>query len=376
MRRVPISSVKPGMKVGHRVYNSSGKILLNRGVTLTQTYINSLIRFGIPALYVTGCLPGAVSSDFLPDTTVEDVIYDNTRVKAIKQAKTILMRTSVSKNLQEMISEMLDQVLQSRSIMVNLIDIRNLDDYLFGHSINVCVLSLLTGASIGMDKASLVNLGMGAILHDIGKMLIPPQILNKPGKVTEEEFRQLKKHPEYSFEILAGGGFVKKTSAYIALQHHERFNGSGYPRGLSGSQISVSSQIVGIADVYDAMTADRVYCSANLPNDVYEMLAACGDYLFDYDIVKAFLSNIAAYPSGTVVGLNSNEIGVVTDTPEGLPLHPRLKIIFNQDGYCQEPYHLEMAKNIDLCITKIFKYDEVKKLESKVSDTLCTKGSW
>lgn len=381
MRRVPISSVQPGMKVGHVVYNSLGQILLNRGVALTQAYINSLIQFGIPALYIT--------DDFLPDVRVEDVIDDHTRVKAIKQVKTILTRTSVSQTiledeaavLQKTVCEMLDQLLNSPSVMVNLVDIRNLDDYLFGHSVNVCVLSLLTGASLGMEKASLINLGMGAILHDIGKMLIPHHILNKPGKVTEEEFRQLKKHPEYSYEILARGGFVKKSSAIIALQHHERYNGSGYPRGLIGEDIQISSQIVGIADVYDAMTADRVYRRANLPNDVYEMLAACGDYLFDYDILKAFLGNVAAYPNGSVVGLNSNEIGVVAETSRGFPLYPKLKVIFNQEGYCKESYLLDMTKDINLCITKLYKFGEVEKLKSKVSEdganhTLTKEDEW
>lgn len=119
---------------------------------------------------------------------------------------------------------------------------------------------------------------------------------------------------------------IGKISALIALQHHERHNGEGYPNGLCGDDIHDFSQIVGMADIYDAITADRVYRKAHPPGEAYEMLAGSGNFFFNYELVQSFLYNIAAYPTGTLVRLNSNEIAVVEETPKGFSLYPILKI--------------------------------------------------
>ncbi len=366
MRRVAITSLLSGMKVGHNIYNSRGETLISRGVILNKRYIDSLKKLGIPALYII--------DDSLPDFFVQDVIDERSRVAAIKLTRSILngqntsespLDKAVVSDSKKVVNDIIDQLLDNPSLMVNLVDIRSIDDYLFGHSVNVCVLSLVTGVSLGYDKTKLMNLGMGALMHDMGKTLVPPHILNKPGSLTESEFNVVKRHSEYGYTILASNeAYVRKLYALIALQHHERYNGEGYPKGLQGGSIHVFSQIVGIADVYDAMTADRVYRKAYPPNEVFEMLAGSGDFLFDYKLVLAFLSNIAAYPAGSIIKLSSNEIAVVVETPKGYPLYPRVKVLYDSTGNkLQEPLDIDLSLQNNLTVIKVLDHSEIEELK-------------
>lgn len=362
MRRVPTTALLPGMRVGHAIYNSRGEILINSNVILDKKYIKNLLKLGIPALYII--------NESLPELYVEDIIDERSRVAAVKLARSILKRPSSDKSpldkailneAKTTISDIIEQLLVNPSLMVNMVDIRSIDDYLFSHSVNVCVLSLITGISLGYDKGKLMNLGMGALMHDMGKTMIPPQILNKPGSLNNDEFEVVKRHPEYGYTILANSEpQIRRISAIIAAQHHERYNGEGYPNGLRRGGIHEYSQIVGIADVYDAMTADRVYRKAHLPNEAYEMIAGSGDFFFDYDLVRAFLFNIAAYPAGTVVQLNSNETALVVETPRGFSLYPKIKIIYDAAGNKLEvPLDMDMSKQTTRTIVRVLENDEV-----------------
>ncbi len=369
MRRVPTKALLPGMKVSHPIYNGRGEILLNRGVILNQKYIESLSKLGIPVIYIF--------DEDLPDLYVEDVIDERTRIAAINTTKKILKNPNSSKSplnwsllreARNTINEIIEQLIENRSLMVNMIDMRSFDDYLFAHSVNVCVLSLITGLSLGYDRYKLMNLGMGALMHDMGKTLIPAQILNKPGPLNESEFNVVKQHPEYGYTILTStdSSYIKKTSALVALQHHERYNGEGYPKGLDGDGIHEFSQIVGMADVYDAMTVDRVYRRAHPPNEAYEMLAGSGDFFFNYKLVQYFLKNIAAYPAGSIVKLSSGETAAVMETPKGFSLYPRIKVLYDAEGNkLAEPVDIDMAKQNTITIVKVLEHEEIEALKQK-----------
>jgi HD-GYP domain-containing protein (c-di-GMP phosphodiesterase class II) len=369
MRRVSTNSLQQGMKVGHNIFNSRGETLISRGVVLNDGYIESLKRLGIPALYII--------DDSLPDFYVNDVIDEKSRVAAIKLVRNILNgnRSSKSRLDNALIDEsrstiggIIDQLIENPGLMVNLIDIRSIDDYLFGHSVNVCVLSLITGISLGYDRKKLMTLGMGSLMHDMGKILIPAYILNKPGPLSDEEFNVIKQHSEYGYTILNDNeSNIKVMSAIIALQHHERYNGEGYPKGLNGNSIHEFSQIVGIADVFDAMTADRVYRKAHPPFEAYEMLAGSGNYFFDYKLVLAFLSNIAAYPAGSLVRLSSNEIAIVVETPKGFPLYPKIKILYDAcGGKLTEPIDLDLSLQKERTVVKVMEQEEIEAAKNKL----------
>lgn len=346
MRKLPLEYLRPGMVVARPIFSAEGKVLLNKGVVLKPYYIQRLRELGVPAAYVV--------DEKLGDLEVTDIVSDTTRIKALKIVKEMMAARQELKNssgtslikpqrVQQVVDQIIDDLLEQKEIMVNLMDIRAIDDYTFGHSVNVCILALITGITLGYTRSNLVQLGMGALFHDIGKTLIPLDILNKPGPLTPEEYGVVCCHARYGFDILSSQEEISPTVALVALEHHERYDGSGYPEGLKGQDIHDFAAITGIADVYDALTADRVYRKAYPPHEACELLAGAGNFRHDYRLIKAFLHNIAAYPSGTLVRLNTGEIGVVLDTPRGHSFRPRVRLLYDRYGR-----RLEVRREINL----------------------------
>lgn len=328
MRRIAVSKLIPGMRVGRNVYGKDGQIWLGKGVLLTRRYIERLKELQIPVIYV--------DDGFVPDVEVKDIISEETRQRAVQQMKALLLKAETPKaavinppiGIYRTVEEIVEQVLANKGVMYNLMDIRAEDEYLFYHSVNVCLLATMAGATLGWSREQLRELALGALLHDIGKIRVPPQILRKPGSLTKREFEEVKKHTIYGYEMLQNLQSARK----IARSHHERLNGQGYPDGLQGGDIPADIQLTGIADIYDALTADRVYREAYQPFEAYEMLAGAGNFWFDYRLIFAFLFNIAAFPVGSVVRLSSGAVAVVLGTQPGLSLHPRVRVIIEPTG--------------------------------------------
>jgi len=330
MRKVGVSCLKPGMKLGHTIYNSRGEELLKAGVVLTDIYIQQLIKLDISFAWVDDGVPFD-----LPEAN--DVIKRQTRVAAVRQIKNVLLEAKESgrlviepQSLYSTVGEFTEQLLSSKNLIFNLIDLRSQDDYTFAHSVNVCILTLMTGITLGYSRDELAFLGVGALLHDLGKVKIPEEILNKPGSLTAEEFEVMKKHPIFGYELIRDAGNIGETQAVMALQHHENYDGSGYPEGLRGDQINEYAQIVAIADRFDAITANRVYRKAFPPVEAYEMCEASVNYFVKESVAKAFMYNIAAYPAGTIVELNNGMVGVTVDTPKGCSLFPMVNVYFDE----------------------------------------------
>ncbi|MEW6181874.1 MAG: HD-GYP domain-containing protein [Bacillota bacterium] len=361
MRKIPINLLQPGMRVGQVLYNSLGQLLVNKGTILTEKLIARLRMAGIPSIYV--------ENDFLSNVEIVDVITSEVRVKAKRQVRELLHETSVSgcgcaiiklTEITRTIEQIIDQLFANPGLMVNLVDVRAIDDYTFGHSVNVCVLSLITGITLGYDRAKLLALGIGALLHDIGKAKIPDKILTKPGKLTKEEFEIVREHPVFGYNMLLKMPGVSVDSAHIAHEHHERYQGQGYPRGLKQKEIKDFAVICGIADVFDALTSDRVYRKAYPIHEAYELLSASGNFLFSYQMVEAFLQNIAAYPLGTTVRLSSGQIGVVVETRRGMAVHPRVRVFLDSTGSGIEPFDIELWENRDIVVAEVLDEKELK----------------
>jgi HD-GYP domain-containing protein (c-di-GMP phosphodiesterase class II) len=345
LRRISIHSLSPGMLVARSVYNKNGHALLKAGTVLTGRFIERLTILGIQSLYIEDGL--------LPDIEVNDVIQEETRAKAVLlvrnligheeiDPRSVIKRSAIfSRDLMDTVSEIIDQLLENSKTVVNLVDIRSYDEYTFAHSVNVCVLSIMTGISLGYDKKRLNALALGTLMHDVGKILIPQELLNKPAALTTEEFEELKKHCLYGNRLLKSSNILGALAASVALQHHERYNGQGYPRGLAGKEIHEFSRIAGIADTYDAITVDRVYRKAIPPKDAWELVDRSGGTLFDDEITKIFLSHIAAYPVGTIVRLNNNEVGAVIENIKGCSNLPKIRILFDPCG-CFVPGNKEI----------------------------------
>ncbi|MFZ5642961.1 MAG: HD-GYP domain-containing protein [Bacillota bacterium] len=367
MRKVPTEYLTPGMIVAKHIFTKDGRVLLGQGVELTKRYIDGLIKKGIPALFIEDQL----SSDII----AEDVVLDNTRNQAVSQIKHAI--TQISKkvdkkinivNINETISDIVDQLLENKNIIYNLADIRSVDNYLFGHSVNVCILSIMTGIGLQYNRSQLEDLAKGSLLHDIGKAMVPYEILNKPGKLTPEEFEEIKKHPTHSLEILRKNSGVSSVSRIIAYQHHEKYNGDGYPSCLKGKDILDASQIVGIADMYDAITSDRCYRGAMPANEAYELISASGNFYFKFDIVKAFLNQIAAFPEGSYVELNTNEIALVVENIKGYSSKPKVRIITSPDHTIIKPFmDVDLINTKNKVITKILRENEIQPLLKQIN---------
>lgn len=353
------------MKVARTVYSSDGYILLAAGVVLKERYIRQLKFFDVPAIYV--------EDDLLPDVEVEDVISEKTRVEAIITVKEMLtnVRQQVQSGkrfllsgpkLKETVEDIIKDLLTRKKLIVNLNDIRSTDSYTFAHSVNVCVLAVLTGIALNFSKSQLLQLGMGALMHDVGKIIVPLEILNKPGRLTAEEYKIIQRHSEFGYEILQSQPGISKMSAKVAFEHHEKYDGSGYPLGLKGEEIHLYSRIVGIVDVYDALTADRVYRKGYLPHEAYEYLAATGGSMFDYDLVKVFLSHVAAYPVGTIVRLNTGEVGVVVETPIGMTTRPVVRVLYRDGHVLKKPYEIKLYESYRVLISDVLSDDEWQKI--------------
>ena len=227
----------------------------------------------------------------------------------------------------ELFSTMMEELLSKKNILVNLVDIKSMDNYTYQHSVNVAVLSLILGLRLKLNRIELQDLCIGALVHDIGKILTPKSILLKEDTLTESELEIMRQHTTKGFDYIKNIPEVTAMSRAIALQHHERYDGSGYPEGRKGEKIHKFGRIVAIADVYDALTSDRPYRRALSPSEALEYIMAGGASQFDYEMVKTFAQVIVPYPEGTLVALSTGEYAVVEEVFQNYPLRPKVKII-------------------------------------------------
>jgi HD-GYP domain-containing protein (c-di-GMP phosphodiesterase class II) len=194
---------------------------------------------------------------------------------------------------------------------------------------------------------------MGVIMHDIGKVLVPKEILNQPGRLSVEDFAEIKKHTTYGFELIRKNRDFSIHSAHVAFQHHEQWSGHGYPRGLKGDQIHELGRIAAVADVYDALVSKRPYRSAMEPYQAYEYICSQSGYHFDPEVVKIFMRHVAVYPTGTGVRLNNGLRGNVIRQNRGCPDRPVVRVIYDGNQPLREPLDLDLSRTLHLMIAGV-----------------------
>ena len=227
------------------------------------------------------------------------------------------------------VGDIADSIARSPHAMVWLTNIKERDEYTSIHCMNVCVLAVSFGRSLGMPKAELEILGLGGLLHDLGKIRVPLEILNKPSSLTAEEFEIMKTHPVIGYDMLREQGSVPDVVLDIVKHHHERRNGKGYPSKLDGDQINNMTRIVAIVDVYDAITSDRCYHDAITPYDAVKNMYEWVNEEFDKDIIEKFIKCLGIYPIGCVVELNMGHVGLVVSASEKSKLRPIVLLVQN-----------------------------------------------
>ena len=249
--------------------------------------------------------------------------------------------------VEPVVEQMTESILRNGGALLSLCRVKNKDDYTFLHSVSVCALQVSFCRALAMDAATLHLAGIGGLLHDIGKVKVPDKILNKAGRLTDEEFKVMKCHVTESKQILDQTMGISEISIQVAYQHHERHDGSGYPEGLKGEAISQMGKMAAICDVYDAITSDRVYHKGLPPHEALRKIFEWSKFHFDPALVQQFLRTIGIYPVGTLVMLESGRLAIVLEQGEGNLLQPTVKVIYDsrRQQYI-EPKMVDLARPV------------------------------
>jgi putative nucleotidyltransferase with HDIG domain len=243
----------------------------------------------------------------------------------------------------ELVGEMADSISRSPNAMLWLTHMKKRDEYTSIHCMNVSILAITFGRTLGLDRQRLELLGLGALLHDIGKMEVPLEILNKPGRLTDEEFDIVKSHSMNGYNLLRQKEDMPTEVLEIVRSHHERINGRGYPQGLTGELIDQLTQITSIVDVYDAITSDRCYHDGISPHEALKNMFDWAGENFDAELVEQFIKCLGIYPIGSMVELNSGHIGIVVSASEKSRLRPIILVVINKSG---ERYSMPRLLNL------------------------------
>lgn len=251
-------------------------------------------------------------------------------------------------DVEAVVEDITSSVVRNNGALISLLRLKTADDYTFLHCVAVGTLMVTFARAIGLDAETVRQAGIGGLMHDLGKMQVPDAVLNKPGKLTDEEFALIKRHPEAGHAILVQAGGIGPIPLDITLHHHERMDGSGYPHKLPGDQITLLAKMAAIVDVYDAITSDRCYHRGMEPTDALRKMFEWSKFHFEEKLVHQFMRTIGIYPVGTLVKLESGRLGVVVEQTEGNLLAPKVRVFFStRSNVYITPELLELARGAD-----------------------------
>lgn len=241
------------------------------------------------------------------------------------------------------VQSLVDNVVHNRAAMLELSGLKSHDEYTFYHSVNVAILSLAMGSALSKEHRFLSSLGAGALLHDIGKMRVDASIINKKGALTVEEWSEMRRHPEYGAQLAALTSGLDRSVMVCVLEHHMRYDGSGYPEPVLRRPQALMSRIVAVADVFDAMTSDRSYSDARLQDEAMMMVGEMAGTILDPDLVRLLVRLLGSYPPRSLVLLDTGEIGIVVRASADAPRRPVVRIITDAYGIMAEPFDIDLA---------------------------------
>ena len=343
-----IERVKPGEILGKSILAFDGKILLNQGTKLNTSYINRIKGMGVYYIYVN-------DSD-LEDVEVSDSFLIELKRSAMSSFSGIMKNTLLIQDRKEALEviktleELIQYIAENADINKSLNDIQTHNNQRYVHSMEVCVMSVFLGKAMKLKRDQLKELGLAAILHDVGMAKISPKILEKNGEYTPEELLLLREHPNKGYEILKQNIGIPESALKAVLQHHERIDGKGYPNGLLGYQISKYAKIIAVCDMYDLVTNNDNYKKSFRPYDAYELIIGGSSYIFDEEVVFSFRKTFSVYPLGSCVKLSNGIEGYVVKQNANFPDRPVLRVIYDKDHESIEPYEIDLVEDINVVI--------------------------
>ena len=356
MRLKHIDNIREGDIVAKPILLENGNVLVGADLKMSERFIERLRNLGIDRVYI--------DDEHTMDIIPEDVIEEETRkeaVTAVHKTMSEMIDITITKDrtinrdmgttFRNVFNGIIADLSRKKNIMINLTNLHTTEGYLFHHSVNVAILAGILGMSKGYNRQQMEELGVGALLFDVGMTQIPAEIWNKKSILTDSERAVMQTHTEKGFDLLRNRFDISLLSAHCALQHHERYDGLGYPRGLKEDSIHEYAQIVAIADVFDSLTSVRPYRNRFKPNDAIEYLFGSGNAMFDLEIVRLFCQHICIYPVSTTVMLSTGQIGVVSANHPGSVQRPVVRILRESDGKeSSSPYELDLRKELNVTI--------------------------
>ncbi len=355
MKKYLVEELRPGMRFDKPVYIDSNNMLVGANVTIKESDIKRLMKWGISEIETAGNLVSSESDIRFSQKIEATISLDAKKIvdrysNLLSQRKNLLEvhkeacrvvgdiysaikndEMFTPESLENVVKSIINLVEENNNIFLFLYGLEEGKTYYVAHSVNVTFYALLIGIGLKYSNDKLKELGMGTILIDTGMVKMPAYIAYKQSNLSEHEYNLIKTHPLHGYKLLKQLGKLKEKSAMVTLQHHEQFDGKGYPRGLKGNQIDEYARIAAIADTYEAQISERSYREKTSFYHAMRNLLSSGVNKFDPVILRVFLSQMSVYPIGSLVELNDKSVGLVIGSIPKNPLRPIVKLILDNE---------------------------------------------
>ncbi len=348
MRKIPVEQLKPGMIYDQPLYVDKSNILVAANTAISESDIKKLMTWGVAEIETMGKLIGdKVNPDTPVDNQARIISEYNNLLKRRKDLITVHQKARKSvegiynairkdesfdmAGIEESSTEIINLLNETSNIFLFLYGLDEGKDYLVTHSVNVTFYSVIMGLALKYPMKSLKELAAGTMLIDAGMLKMPVYIIHKQSNLTDQEYQQIKTHPLHGYKVLRQLGDLNERIANVTLQHHEQFDGKGYPRGLKGNEISEYARIASIADSYESQISKRSYRQKVYFYHAMRNLLSSGVNRFDPVILRVFLSRMSVYPIGSIVELNDKTVGIIIGSIPEKPLRPIIKMIIDED---------------------------------------------
>jgi len=389
-RKIRVAELKPGMVFDKAVYIDRNNILVAPMVPLKDEDIKRLVKWGIEEVETTGVMvkhgeepssrreslkekvhkltemmEGGEGGEVKSSTETMGDLYDEMVLMVEDIFEKIRNGVGYDKEkILNVIDRIIEKIREDKNSALEVVAAEHGGKYMYTLAASVAILAIVTGITLDYGKHRLIPLGVGALLHDIGMVRVPSYITEKKTQLTPDEYNRIKTHPIYGYRIITKELQLTNEIATIALQHHEAYDGTGYPRKSKGEGISEFAKIVSICDVFAAMTRKRSYRDEHLSYSAMKTILSESNRKFDPNLVKAFLSNMAIYPVGSIVQLNNNVIGRVVSANPELPLRPRISVLIDEFGerVADGEKVLDLQEKTNIFITKPLSTSYLKQL--------------
>lgn len=346
MRLIPIHNLDSHMRLAKPIYYRD-TLVLRQGCSDLTRFVRQLSNLGINYVYI--------EDDVSEGIEIPDVVSSSTRYSCRLTLQNTIKHFMSSDHLDVTslsvsITQLLDEIFDNKEVMLSLKDIGAADESTYIHCISTTIYSLILATALGYNYDMLKKLAMGTLLHDIGKLMLDSKIIFKPEALTDAEFAYVKTHAALGYETLKQCSSLTELSRIIALSHHEKLDGSGYPNHEKSSDLHPFIRIVTIADVYDALTSDRCYRKHWTAKQAFDHLIEFSGTLYDTEFVRVFLQHISIYPNGSIVRLSNGCLAIVKEQNDNVPERPILRVIADPSGHLITAYELDLLKVLTITI--------------------------